>query len=264
MPESALHSHTLGPADARDLGREVLLTDGLGGFTLGSPAGVPTRCSSGLNVAHPPPGLRRVMFVTALETLRLGGQSLDLHAYEVAPGTLEGQGLSVLGGVTLGDLLPTREQLALGLHVQRRSVMPRHSGALLLLYDIDAPHLKFGETASLTLGGVFVDREMQQVHAITPPLEFTHLPANFSTTKLHSQEVRVQGRAHACRVRLYAERALPLSVRPLPQRLHYRLDAARGAPDHRSGGEGRAVGSDLAPRCQPTGAGHRGARHPHR
>ena len=231
MPESALHSHALGPADARDLGREVLLTDGLGGFTLGSPAGVPTRSSSGLNVAHQPPGLRRVMFVTALETLRVGQESLDLHAFEIAPGTLEGWGLSLLSGVRLDDLLPTREQLALGLHIRRRSVMPRHSGALVLLYDIDAPHLQSGETASLTLGGVFVDREMQQVHSATPPLEFAHLPANFSAARLHSQEVRVQGRAQACRIRLYAERALPLPVRPLPQRLHYRLDAARGAPD---------------------------------
>ena len=49
------HIHRLGPADARDLGREVLLPDGLGGFALGSPAGVPTRSYSGLSVAHRPP-----------------------------------------------------------------------------------------------------------------------------------------------------------------------------------------------------------------
>ncbi|WP_255807628.1 glycogen debranching enzyme N-terminal domain-containing protein [Deinococcus sp. KNUC1210] len=43
-----LFSRRLSPQDARDLGREVLLTDGLGGFAMSSPAGVPTRCYSGL------------------------------------------------------------------------------------------------------------------------------------------------------------------------------------------------------------------------
>ncbi len=223
MPDSvARHVHRLGPAAARDLSREVLLPDGLGGFALSSPAGVPTRCYSGLSVAHRPPGERRVMFVTSLEQLRVGDQRCDLHAFEVAPGTLEGQGLNVLSGVTLRDLLPEREQLALGVSIRRRSFMPQHSGALVLLYDIEAPHLSADEHASLTLGGVLVDRDMHHFHAETPELGFECL----------GHEVRVHGAAHQTRLRLHTQAGVtPLAARPWPQRLHYRLDAARGAPD---------------------------------
>ncbi|AZI43596.1 glycogen debranching protein [Deinococcus psychrotolerans] len=219
---AARHLYRLGPQAARDLSREVLLPDGLGGFALSSSAGVPTRCYSGLSVAHRPPGDRRVMFVTALEELRVGEQRCALHAFEVAPDTLEGQGLSVLSGVTLRDLLPEREQLALGVRIRRRSVVPRQSGTLILLYDIEAPHLRAGEDASLTLGGVLVDRDMHHVHRDTPQLGFECL----------ASEVRVHGEAHQTRLRLYSGGAevSALAVQPTPQRLYYRLEAARGAP----------------------------------
>ena len=103
-----VYSHRLGPQDARDLGREVLLTDGLGGFALSSPAGVPTRCYSGLAQSLRPPVQRQTMFISALETLEVAGRAHTLHAYEVAPGTLEGDGLNLLSHVDLNDLLPTR------------------------------------------------------------------------------------------------------------------------------------------------------------
>ena len=168
------------------------------------------------------------MFVSALEHLRVGEQRLDLHAFEVAPGSLEGQGLSVLSGVTLRDLLPEREQSALGMRITRRSVVPRHSGALVLLYDIEAPHLRSGEVASLTLGAVLVDRDMHQVHTQTPELGFECL----------GHEVRVYGQDQAhgepfqTRLRLHAGQLAitPLAVRPHPQRLHYRLEAEHGRP----------------------------------
>ncbi|WP_293912833.1 amylo-alpha-1,6-glucosidase [Deinococcus sp.] len=221
---SAPHVHRLGPEAARDLSREVLLTDGLGGFALCSPAGVPTRRYSGLSVAHRPPGERRVMFVSALETLRVGEQMCELHAFEVAPGTTEGQGLSVLCGVRLCDLLPEREQQVLGLRIRRRSVMPRHSGALVLLYDIEAPHLRIGDEASLTLGGLFVDRDMHEVQR--NPAELTFERAG--------NTVHVRGKAHQTRLYLRADTGAeitPLSIRAQPQRLHYRFEAQRGEAD---------------------------------
>ena len=222
---TAPHVHRLGPEAARDLTREVLLTDGLGGFALCSPAGVPTRSYSGLSVAHRPPGERRVMFVSALETLRLGDQSCELHAFEVAPGTLEGQGLSVIAGVTLRDLLPEREQFSLGLRIRRRSVMPRHSGALVLLYDIEAPHLRIGDEASLTLGALLVDRDMHAVQERPARLSFGG----------EGNTVRIRGEAHQTRLHLHCAdagaEATPLTVAPQPQRLHYRFEAERGEPE---------------------------------
>ena len=218
-----MHTHRLGPQAAADLSREVLLTDGLGSFALCSPAGVPTRSYSGLAVAQRPPGDRRVMFVTALETLRVSGQSCELHAFEVAPGTLEGEGLDVLSGVTLRDLLPEREQLALGMRVLRRSVMPRHSGALALLYDIEAPHLLAGEEASFRLGAVLTERDMHHVQAAAPALSVDR----------QASEVQVRGETQQLRLRLHAPdlEVAALDMQPAPQRLYYRLNAANGTPD---------------------------------
>ena len=232
----------LGPQAARDLSREVLLPDGLGGFALSSPAGVPTRCYSGLSVSHRPPGERRVMFVTATESLQVGAQRCDLHAFEVAPGTLEGQGLSVLSGVTLRDLLPEREQTALGMNIRRRSVVPRHSGALVLLYEIDAPHLKAGQRATLTLGGVLVDRDMHRVHPRPPN----------SASSAWSARCGCSGEAHQTRLRLHAGDAAVSRPGPAPAAAAPALPARYGArrARHRAGGARRLLGDRAAARPQ--------------
>ena len=227
---SPIFSHRLGPQDARDLNREVLLPDGLGGFALCSPAGVPTRCYSGLAQSLKPPVQRRSMFIAPLETLEVAGRAQTLHAFEVAPGTVEGDGLNLLSHVDLNDLLPTRVQLASGVRVARTSFVPRHSGSLVLLYDVAAP-----QDTALTLGALLTHRDMHEVCARTPTLDF--LPAG--------SEVTVSGvgeGAHLIQLRLYATDLTPdnLTPQPVPQRLHYRLDTARGAPD-----TDRALATDL-------------------
>lgn len=213
-PETA---YTYGPLLARDPDLEVLLTDGLGGFAQGSLAGVPTRCYSGLVVSGRPPTQRRTHFVSPMEILHLGGERVALHALEIAPDVFEGQGLTLLTGATVWDLLPEREQLWGGVRVRRRAFMPAGSGAVVFLYDVSAR-----EPVTFTLGGYFVDRDMHHVHLNVPDLQF----------ELGGREMTVRGE-RVTRATVHAPGAVidALSPQPAPQRVYYRHDAARGEPD---------------------------------
>lgn len=212
-------THTFGPGQARDPDLEVLLTDGLGGFSLSSVAGVPTRCYSALNVSERPPVERFAHLVAPLEVLTLpDGQERTLHALEIGPGTFEGGGLEVLTGVTLRDLLPEREQFWRGVQVRRRAFMPRGSGTVAYLYDVVSR-----EAVTLTLGGFLVDRDMHAVHSGVPRL----------SVERGGRSVRVQGE-RTTRLTVHAPGAAidALEVQAYPQRVHYRHDAARGeTPD---------------------------------
>ncbi len=215
---SPAHLRHYGPLQARDPDLEVLLTDGLGGFALGSLAGVPTRCYSGLVVSHAPPVERFTHLASPLEVLRVNGEAVALHALELAPGVFEGQGLEHLSGVTLRDLLPEREQAVGGVRVRRRTVCPAQSGAVVYLYDVEARG-----AVTLTLGGFFVDRDMHRAHPSAPQLQFTVDGAGAEVTG--ERRTRLQLHAPGSRVQ-----ALP--VQPFSQRVYYRHDAARGEPDH--------------------------------
>ncbi|PYE55254.1 putative glycogen debranching enzyme [Deinococcus yavapaiensis KR-236] len=197
----------------RDFSREVLLTDGLGGFSLSTLHGVPTRSYSGLAVSFTPPVERHVMWIAARETLAVEGRRTTLHAFEVAPLAFEGEGLGCVERVNLTDLLPERVQFALGTRVRRRAFMPRHSGALVLLYEVEA-----SETGSLTLGGLFTDRDMHAVRDELPALTFER----------DADSVTIRG-GRFLRVRLRCEADVtPLEPHASPQRLHLRAEAERG------------------------------------
>ncbi|WP_424950593.1 glycogen debranching enzyme N-terminal domain-containing protein [Deinococcus sp.] len=159
------------------------------------------------------------MFVASLETLEVAGRTYALHAFEVAPGTVEGNGLNLLSHADLNDLLPTRVQLAGGVRVSRTSFVPRHSGSLVQLYQLRAP-----KDVSFAVGALLTHRDMHHVCTRTPELEFLRA----------GPEVMVSGAgAHLIGLRLHAEGARIESLRPQPlrQRLHFRLGTARGAPD---------------------------------
>lgn len=209
---------TFGSATVRDLTREVLLTDGLGSFALSTLAGVPTRSYSGLAVSSNPPVQRHVMWVAARETLEVAGQSRTLHAFEVAPGVMDGDGLGCVQAVTLRDLLPERVQFTLGVRVARRAVMPRHGHALVLLYDIECR-----EGVALRLGGLFTDRDMHATLRRLPPLVFEQ---DGNTLTVRGAEQTLTARLHAPSGSVAL---LPLA--PVPQRLHLREEAARGEAD---------------------------------
>lgn len=206
-----------GPAQTRDPDLEVLLTDGQGGFSLGSLAGVPTRCYGALNISQRPPVQRWAHLAAPLERLGTPCGETALHALELAPGVFEGQGLDRLAGATLRDLLPEREQWWRGVRVKRRTVMPRGTDSVVYLYEVDAQ-----EPVTLTLGGFFVDRDMHGVHLTPPALTFSG----------SGTEVRARGEG-VTRVQLHAPgaHAQALPLQSFAQRVYYRHDAARGERD---------------------------------
>ncbi|MDB5045808.1 MAG: glycogen debranching protein [Deinococcus sp.] len=215
-------AYTFGPLAARNADLEVLLTDGLGGFALSSLAGVPTRCYSGLAVSQQPPVRRYSHLVSPLEILTVGQEDVALHALEIAPGVFEGRGLETLTGATIWDLLPEREQLVRGVRMRRRMCAPRHSGAVVYLYEVQSR-----VPVTLTLGGFFVDRDMHHVHRTAPTLNFV--------PQAGSREVRVQGERET-RVSVHLPQgagitAEALAPAPFSQRVYYRHDAARGEPE---------------------------------
>ncbi|WP_234009148.1 amylo-alpha-1,6-glucosidase [Deinococcus sp. NW-56] len=225
-----------GPLQARDPDPEVLLTDGLGGFALSSLAGVPTRCYSGLAVSHQPPVGRWQHLVSPLERVGTGQGEITLHALELAPNVFEGDGLTWLAGVTLRDLLPEREQLVGGVRVRRRTFMPRHSGAVVFLYEVEAR-----EAVTLTLGGFFADRDMHHTHERAPELTF----------RGEGTRAEVRG-TRETRVNLHAPGAAVegLTPQPFTQRVYFRHDEARGEPEHE-----RVVGAALWKVTLPPGGG---------
>ncbi|WP_189004182.1 amylo-alpha-1,6-glucosidase [Deinococcus malanensis] len=207
-------TRSFGPGQARSPDLEVLLTDGRGGFSLGSLAGVPTRCYSALNVSQQPPVQRYAHLASPLEILSTPSGEATLHSLELAPGVFEGQGLDLLAGATLRDLLPEREQLWRGVRVRRRSCMPHGADSVVYLYDVQAD-----EPVTLTLGGFFVDRDMHTVHTGVPRLSL----------RCVDNEALVEGE-RLTRVQLHAPGAgvQPLTPAPFPQRVFYRHDQARG------------------------------------
>ncbi|SMB93891.1 amylo-alpha-1,6-glucosidase [Deinococcus hopiensis] len=227
---------TFGPQAARNPDLEVLLTDGLGSFALSSLAGVPTRCYSGLAVSHLPPAKRWQHLVSPLEVLETGVGAVTLHALELAPSVYEGDGLRWLSGATLRDLLPEREQWAHGVRVRRRACMPRASGSVVFLYDVEAR-----DAVALTLGGFFADRDMHATHGEAPALTFE--TEGTRGTVRGTQKTWVEMQISGGEVE-----AVP--PQPFSQRVYYRHDAARGEQEHE-----RVTGAALWRVTLPPGGG---------
>ena len=223
-------SYTYGPQAARNPDLEVLLTDGLGGFALSSLAGVPTRCYSGLVASQLPPVRRNTHMVSPLEELEAGGESVALHALEIAPEQFEGRGLDLLTGATVWDLLPEREQLWRGVRVRRQSFMPQESGAVVFLYEVSAR-----ESVTLTLGGFFADRDMHAMHSHAPNLIFQASGKRVKVLGEHESVVRLHlpdlGQADGPKVgQSVLQESVISAMTPAPfaQRVYYRADEARG------------------------------------
>lgn len=212
-----MNTRIFGQQASLDPSLESLLTDGLGGFSLTSLAGVPTRCSSGLAASLTPPVQRWLMWVSPLEMLSVGDRRADLHAFGVAPGVYEGDGLRLTSQVNLRDLLPERVQVAHGARITRRTFMPRHGSALVYLYDLACP-----DECTLTLGGLFSDRDMHAVCQRAPDLEF-EVEANRAT-------VRGQQTLNA-RLWTSAGEVEALSPAPRPQRVYLPMERTRGGPE---------------------------------
>ncbi|HYE13685.1 MAG TPA: amylo-alpha-1,6-glucosidase [Pyrinomonadaceae bacterium] len=165
------------PEEARDaeatLGREWLVTNGLGGFASGSLAGVPTRRYHGLLVSalHTPLG-RTVMLNHLSEWLRLpAGGRYQLGGQERAGGRLELPGAECLRAFRLEDGLPVWLFEAGGALLEKRVLMPHMQNTVHLSYRLlDGPEevrLKLRPAVQFRPLEAPVSRAVTEPHTIT-------------------------------------------------------------------------------------------------
>ncbi|HEV2456807.1 MAG TPA: amylo-alpha-1,6-glucosidase [Ktedonobacterales bacterium] len=107
LPQLSLDPGSLADRDA-DLSREWLLTNGLGGYALGTICGATTRAYHGLLVAAVRPPVDRAVLVAKIdETVTLpGGAILRLGTNEYADATIYPRGFTLLSGFRLEGTVP--------------------------------------------------------------------------------------------------------------------------------------------------------------
>jgi predicted glycogen debranching enzyme len=89
-------------------GREWLVTDGLGGYAMGTVAGLRTRRYHGLLVVATEPPIGRMMGLVALDpVMLLGGEPVRLSTHEWADGTVAPAGYEHLASFELRDGVPS-------------------------------------------------------------------------------------------------------------------------------------------------------------
>ena len=115
--------------------REWLMTNGLGGYALGTTTGAPSRSYHGWLVAalHPPVG-RTLVVGPLLERASAGGESVELHALERADGAVLGDGLRALTALRLDGLLPVWTFDVDGATLERRAWMPHGRNVTRIRY----------------------------------------------------------------------------------------------------------------------------------
>ena len=127
LPALALDPATLASLDA-DLDREWLVTNGLGGYAMGSVCGATTRSYHGLLVAAVRPPVDRAVLVTKVdETVTTASvASLALGTDEYAGGVVEPRGFERLAGFALEGLIPRFSYLLSGSATLEKRVWMAH------------------------------------------------------------------------------------------------------------------------------------------
>ncbi len=152
LPILALDPATLSNLNA-DLTREWLVTNGLGGYALGSVAGATTRCYSGLLVAAVRPPAERAVLVAKLDEVVTppGGTSIALGTNEYADGTIYPRGFEHLEVFELEGLIPRwRYRLAPDAALEKLVWMEHGANLTYVRYRYDAGPQAQPITLSLT------------------------------------------------------------------------------------------------------------------
>src|SRR5215468_10819810 len=120
----------------RMLGREWLVTNGLGGYASGTVAGIPTRRFHALLVSALPAPLGRVVMLSQLtERITLpDGRVGEISGSEVAPGKLQVKGLAALTEFRLENGLPVWRYEAAGYVLEKRIFMVHQQNTVHVQY----------------------------------------------------------------------------------------------------------------------------------
>ena len=148
---------------AAALGREWLVSDGLGGWSAASVCGAHTRREHGLLVARVAPGgPPHVLLARFEETLELAGRRHELGTSQY-PGVLHPRGFELLAGFALEPLPQWTFELGEGARLTRTLARPRGRGGLVLSWLLEAP-----APAWLELRPLLAGREAARLRAFDP------------------------------------------------------------------------------------------------
>ena len=141
------------------IGREWLVTNGLGGYASGTVSGINTRRYHGLLVASMNPPVQRMVLLASLEEwlLSADGPPLALSAQEYWDGTVYPDGFRRLDGVEIDGMLPTFRWAVDGRIIEKRIWMEHSVSRTVLTYRLVA-----GPPISLQLRPLFAHRDYHQ------------------------------------------------------------------------------------------------------
>ncbi len=144
---------------AAAMGREWLVTNGLGGYASGTVAGVNTRRYHGLLVASLNPPVQRMVLLAALEEWLIApdGERQPLSAQEYWDGTVYPDGFRLLEGVDVDGMLPTFRWAVHGRIIEKRIWMEHGVSRTVLTYRLLA-----GPPLSLQLRPLFAHRDYHE------------------------------------------------------------------------------------------------------
>jgi predicted glycogen debranching enzyme len=132
----------------RLVGTEWLVTNGIGGYSSSSIAGVATRRYHGILVAALPNPLGRMVMLNHVgETISAGGTSTMLNGEERVGGKIDADVAATIAEVRLEGGLPVWEYHVDGLKIEKRIIMPHKQNTVYLSYRL----LTGPPSATLTL-----------------------------------------------------------------------------------------------------------------
>jgi predicted glycogen debranching enzyme len=154
-----------GRAILGDLGaaarREWLVTNGIGGYAMGSLAGLATRSYHGwLVAATEPPVGRRVLVGGLLERATIDGRAVALDAHEFADGTILGRGWELQESFLLDGSIPAWRFAIEDAIVERRVWMARGANTTYVRYRL----ARGSHPVELAVSALTTDRDF---HALT-------------------------------------------------------------------------------------------------
>ena len=125
--------------------REWLVTDGLGGFAMGTVSGVQTRRYHGLLIsATQPPGGRRLGLSSLNPVLVIGDHRINLATHEWADGTVAPDGSVLLDGFSISDGVPRWRWSVGSIVIEAELAMKNGRNALGVCYRVIAVGAQHG------------------------------------------------------------------------------------------------------------------------
>jgi predicted glycogen debranching enzyme len=151
------------------LAREWLVTNGLGGYAMGTVAGVNTRRYHGLLVAAlAPPGGRMVLVAKVDETLQVDGRRFELGTNEYHDGTIAPEGYAWLAGFSLSGTIPTWTYRVPGAALEKSLWMARRQNTTYARYRL----LPGSAAARLSIRPFLTERDYHGLTRGDPALGF--------------------------------------------------------------------------------------------